>query len=150
MIIDRIIRATYRELIHNQRREVTFWVMATFLPTFILARFVVRADPDLFLNFHGTHVHHFTYGIIILAVAGYAGLVAPVKAKPYVAALYGIGLALAFDEFTLWLHLSSNYYSRGSYDAIIVIGGALVLIVYFQDVGRAITKRVWRRRKLEK
>ena len=150
MIFTRIVKATYRELIYHQRREVTFWVLATFLPTFILCRFIVHADPDLFLNVHGTHIHHFTYGIIILAITGYAGLIVPQSTKPYIAAFYGVGLALAFDEFTLWLHLSTNYYSRGSYDAIIAIGALLIAIVYFQDVARAIARRLWRRKKLEK
>ncbi|MBW4061171.1 hypothetical protein HJC99_01190 [Candidatus Saccharibacteria bacterium] len=150
MTITRIIKGTYRELIYHQRREVTFWILVTFLPTFGIARFVVHTDPTLYFNYHGTHVHHFTYGIVLLTIAGYAGLVVPQRTKPYVAALYGIGLALAFDEFVIWLHLNATYNSDGSTDAVVLITIFLVGVVYFQDVARAIIRRLWRGTKLEK
>ncbi len=43
---------------------------------------------------------------------------------------YGVGLALTFDEFGMWLHLGGGYWQRASFDAITVIGGALLLLAY--------------------
>lgn len=45
------------------------------------------------------------------------------------AAVYGIGLALTFDEFGMWLHLNDFYWQRASFDAITVIMAALALMV---------------------
>lgn len=42
---------------------------------------------------------------------------------------YGIGLALTFDEFGMWLHLGGSYWQRASFDAVVVIAGFLGLIV---------------------
>ncbi|MEI9960480.1 MAG: hypothetical protein WDM76_04900 [Limisphaerales bacterium] len=46
------------------------------------------------------------------------------------AALYGVGLALTFDEFGMWLHLGGSYWQRASWDAVSVIGGGLLLFAY--------------------
>ncbi len=50
------------------------------------------------------------------------------------AIMYGFGLGLTFDEFSLWLRLDDDYYARVSYEAIIVIIVILLNIVYFGDI----------------
>ncbi len=111
-------------------------ILTSFVFTFIAARVMVflivsRRIPDLYLYVGGTHVHHLNYGIFLLsAVGGYLLLGHPTERRLVAsAAAYGIGLALTFDEFGLWLHLGGSYWQRASYDAIVVIGSLLCLIV---------------------
>jgi uncharacterized membrane protein YadS len=112
--------------------DINVWVLAAFLPTFAIARFLVYNFPGLFLNLSGTHVHHFTYGIILLAVSGILALnETEQKTRNTIAVLYGMGLALAFDEFGMWLHLSDAYWVRQSYDAVVIVAAILVSIIYF-------------------
>jgi hypothetical protein len=116
----------------NRSRDIDFWILISFLPTFLIARLLVYANPHLFLNIRGTHVHHYTYGIILLALAGLISLnVKETKWKVPVAVMYGVGLALSFDEFGMWLHLEDDYWVRQSYDAIIIISTLLIGIIYF-------------------
>jgi hypothetical protein len=100
-------------------------VFVAFLLTFVATRLLVfgimaRWLPDLFWHFGGTHVHHLNYGIFLLAGIGAFLLVAPVSpaSRLNVAWLYGIGLALTFDEFGMWLHLGGGYWQRASFDAV--------------------------------
>src|SRR5258708_5046994 len=108
-MILRPFKYAYRELIANRVRQVPFWMLVGFLPTFVAARGVVMWFPNLALNVHGVHVHHFTYGVFILAIVGFASLVSPRRAQPWLAVGYGAGLALAFDEFGMWVRLTANY-----------------------------------------
>ena len=135
-----IFKGVYREIIADQKSEVTFWVLAGFAPALIVARLIVHFAPWLFLTVHKSHVHHFTYGIFILAVAGYLALVAPGRVKHWVAWLYGVGLALAFDEFGMWLHLTNNYNLGISEDALTAILLFLILVVYAADFTRRAVK----------
>lgn len=51
------------------------------------------------------HIHHYVYGIFILAAAGYLALIFKGDgATPWIAALYGLGVGLTFDEFGMWLN----------------------------------------------
>jgi hypothetical protein len=86
--------------------------------------------PDVYLHVGGTHVHHLNYGIFLLVgVGAYLLFRRPTEtALHFVAVLYGIGLALTFDEFGLWLHLGGPYWQRGSFDAIVVVATALALL----------------------
>ena len=129
-------RVAYRELIANRVRQVPFWVLVGFLPTFVLARLLVSFDPALFLDIHGTHVHHFTYGVIILALVGFVSLVSPKHAQSWLAVIYGVGLALAFDEFYMWVHLTTNYNLGQSEDVMVGILVFLVIAVYFTGLIR--------------
>ncbi|MFA6050522.1 MAG: hypothetical protein WC761_04985 [Candidatus Paceibacterota bacterium] len=108
-----------------------FWVLVAFLPTFVIARLVVYNFPNLFLEIRGVHVHHLTYGIILLSIAGLWSLnITSHRQKTWCATLYGVGLALAFDEFGMWLHLEDNYWIRHSYDAVVIITAILFNVVY--------------------
>jgi hypothetical protein len=138
MIILRPITYAYRELIHNRRRQIPFWVLAGFLPTYLIARFVVTNFPNLFLDVRGIHVHHFIYGFFALAIIGFIAIVTE-RARRVQAFFYGIGLALAFDEFGMWTKLTDNYDIGASEDAIAWIFAFLVFLVY----GIGIIRRAW-------
>lgn len=120
-------------------QNVNFWILIAFLPTFVIARAIVYNFPSLFLEVRGVHVHHLTYGIFLLAIAGILSLnFTSWKWKITNALLYGVGLALAFDEFGMWLHLEDNYWIRHSYDAIIILVAILFNIVYLSFFWRRV------------
>lgn len=108
-----------------------------FVVTFIVSRAVVflimsHLMPNLFFYLKGTHVHHLNYGIFLLAAVGGYSIFARPAGRPaeIVALLYGLALALTFDEFGMWLHLGGSYWQRASIDAVIVIAGVIGLIAY--------------------
>jgi hypothetical protein len=111
------------------------WALSSFLLTFVFARCLVfliltHRLPDLYLFVGQTHVHHLNYGIFLLAAVGAVLLFWPPRGRALlvVAVLYGVGLALTFDEFGMWLHLQDVYWQRASYDAVAVIAALLGLI----------------------
>lgn len=111
-------------------------ILVSFLLTFIFVRIYVRLgeigildDPNLYIK--GYHIHHLNYGIFILAINGLLALFfLNTKNRLKIGVLYGIGLALTFDEFGMWLKLENDYYTRLSYDAVIVIIIILSSMVY--------------------
>jgi glucose dehydrogenase len=44
------------------------------------------------------------------------------------ALVYGLSMALTFDEFGMWLHLGGSYWQRASFDAVVVVLGVLGLL----------------------
>jgi ABC-type branched-subunit amino acid transport system permease subunit len=92
----------------------------------------------------GTHVHHLNYGIVLLAGVGAYLLFAHTSERGTTLATlgYGVGLALTFDEFGMWLHLGGSYWQRASFDAIIVLAALLGLL------GFAPPFRAWRPRHI--
>lgn len=94
--------------------------------------------PDLFLYLGGTHVHHLNYGIFLLSLIGaYFLFVRPNgSALRRAAVVYGIGLALTFDEFGMWVHLGGGYWQRASFDAVAVVGALLGLMAAAPTLSR--------------
>lgn len=117
------------ELILHRRKQIPFWVLAGFLPTFLIARFLVASFPDLFLQVRGIHVHHFIYGFFVLAIVGFISILSE-RGRRIQAFAYGVGLALAFDEFGMWMRLTDNYNIDTSEDALAWIFAILVFLVY--------------------
>lgn len=123
-------------------------VFFAFLLTFIAARIVVflimaHRMPDLYLHMGGTHVHHLNYGIFLLSGVGAYLLFAPAteRGSRLAATVYGIGLALTFDEFGMWVHLGGAYWQRASFDAVIVLLALLGLAAFLPP------PREWPRRR---
>ena len=117
------------------RQVVVRIILVAFLITFMTARVLVflivsRRIPDLFLHVGGTHIHHLNYGIFLLSgVGAYLLMMRPQGRWLLIAAAtYGVGLALTFDEFGLWVHLGGSYWQRASFDAVVVIAALLALI----------------------
>jgi hypothetical protein len=128
------VKTAYQYLIVGRKHEVTFWILIAFLLTFVFVRALVYSGAPIFIHVHGTHIHHLTYGIFLLAIAGYLALtVKTPRWQRWIAAFYGVGLALAFDEFGMWLLLRDDYWIRWSYDAALIILVLLINAVYFRD-----------------
>lgn len=118
-------------------RHLARLTFVAFLLTFIAARSLVilimtRKLPDLFLYLGGTHVHHLNYGIFLLATVAGVLLFVPVNAaqRRLCALIYGIGMALTFDEFGMWLHLGGSYWQRASFDAVVVLLSVFGLLAF--------------------
>jgi hypothetical protein len=125
-------------MVHRARE-----VLVAFLFTFIAARILVylimsRRIPDLYAHAGGTHIHHLNYGIFLLSFVGaYLIFDRPEGLKLTLASIiYGIGLALTFDEFGMWLHLGGAYWQRASFDAVVVIAALLSLIAAAPNIRR--------------
>jgi hypothetical protein len=121
-------------------RGLAAWMVAAFLVTFLVTRFVTHAirsgrGPFRNASIGGVHLHHEVYGIFLLLGTGTAEF-AYRPASPWadvLAALFGAGAALTLDEFALWLHLEDVYWSqegRSSVDAVLLafVVGVLLLI----------------------
>lgn len=121
---------------------MSFTILSSFLITFLFVRTYVRLgrmgiieDPNLYIR--GYHIHHLNYGIFLLAVAGILALFfLNTKNRLRIGAIYGVGLALTFDEFGMWLKLEDDYLTRLSYDAMIIITIILASIVYIPSFWR--------------
>lgn len=135
----------------RENKGIPFIIFSSFLGTYIVARLFIFLFPFFFLKIRGIHIHHFAYGIIILSVVGFIDLILRPKGKWLyrTAAAFGVGLALAYDEFGMWLHLTTLGVSRLGYDAIIVIALLFLNIIYFSDfwgrTGRRLLKNIFRR-----
>jgi glucose dehydrogenase len=121
----------------NPLRHLARLTLVAFLLTFIASRTLVilimaRKMPDLFLHLGGTHVHHLNYGIFLLSAVAGVLLFAPLNQtqRSSCALIYGVSMALTFDEFGMWLHLGGSYWQRASFDAVVVILGTLGLLAF--------------------
>ncbi len=130
-------------------RRVARVVFLSFVLTFIASRILVflimaRRLPDLYLHVGGNHIHHLNYGIFLLSGIGAYQLFAvePGAQRERIGLFYGIGLALTFDEFGMWLHLNGEYWQRASFDAVVVLGSVLGLAAFAPPLRRW---RTWHR-----
>ena len=117
--------------------------LIAFILTFIAARILVflimaRLIPNLYFFLRGTHVHHLNYGILLLAVVAAYAIFARPTGRPLrvTAMLYGVAMALTFDEFGMWLHLGGSYWQRASVDAVILIAALLALLGFASAIRR--------------
>lgn len=146
------VRAFFRRFFVTKLEEIPFIIFVSFLATFAVARSYVYLTYNDYLAhpffieaiyFRGIHVHHLNFGIVLLALTGF---IAMYDLRPRIhrmtAILYGIGLALTFDEFALWFLLEDQYYARMTYDVIITIVLIFLNITYFPSFWRRQGKNV--------
>lgn len=95
--------------------------------------FLIEQDLDIpFLQYNivkGYHIHHFTYGILILITVAFISIFLRVAKRSYwLYIFFGIALGLIFDEFGIWLKLDPQYNQLISYIAASIVGLILFLI----------------------
>lgn len=123
--------------------SLIFPITVAFMLTFSGARILSYLVPDLGISINNFRIHHFTWGIFVLAVSGYLALVFDeARAKYLISLLHGFGLGLAFDEFAFWLKLTDDDPARWNYDGFLVVIGFVFLVVSVK-AGVKMLKKLW-------
>ena len=120
-----------------QRSALISWL--AFTATFGTVRgitYSIRSGRGPFgnLSLGGEHLHHYLWGIGLLAGVGAIAVRGDERLRqhPVVAVSYGSGLALIVDEFALLLDLRDVYWARqGRISVDLGIGGVAVAGSYF-------------------
>jgi len=125
------VRAAYREeLDPGQRGVLLSWL--AFTATFAAVRgitYSIRAGKGPFRNVSagGEHLHHYLWGIGMLAGIGAVAVRGEDRHRrhPAVALVYGSGLALIVDEFALLLDLKDVYWAHDGRESVDVAVGLI-------------------------
>jgi hypothetical protein len=123
-----------------QRSALISWL--AFTATFATVRSItysIRSGRGPFgnLSLGGEHLHHYLWGIGLLAGVGAIAVRGDERLRqhPVVAVSYGSGLALIVDEFALLLDLRDVYWARqGRISVDLGIGGVAVAGSYFASL----------------
>lgn len=130
-------------------RAAILWMLIAFVITFLITRTVTRRiqakskEPtedaggrslvgDITIG--GVHIHHQVWGILLVLVSSLLEF-AYRPDRPWVEVLgvfFGIGAALALDEFALWVYMDDVYWKtegRTSIDAVIVAACICLLLL---------------------
>jgi hypothetical protein len=136
--------------IHEGGRLPLLCCLVAFILTFFVTRTFVRfirhraatGRPAKWWqprNVHigGVHIHHVTYGVVLVLVAGLTLVTLSIDGHEseftLAAIFFGVGAALVLDEYALILHLSDVYWSedgRTSVDAVfaaMAVAGLLII-----------------------
>jgi len=126
---------TTTEKIANSDNGAYLYILFPITVVFLLTLTATRLVSNFFPNFFFTlwtesHIHHYSYGIIILVIAGYLALSNNSPRSRYVISMfYGLGLGFVFDEFGMWFHLQDDLVTRLSYDGVIVLIALFILMI---------------------
>ena len=110
----------------------------------------IKAGKGPFRNMSlgGEHLHHYMWGIGMLAGVGGVAVRGDEKLRrhPGTAVVYGVGLALIVDEFALLLDLKDVYWAKeGRVSVDAGIGGSSLVGSYF--AGLPVIREVVRKRR---
>lgn len=144
----------YLENVVDTGRSAALWMLLGFLSTYAVTRAITvrikqrkasgaAGESGAIKDVHigGVHVHHQVWGILLVLFVGLLTFrFSP--GSPWIevlATLFGVGAALALDEFALWLHLEDVYWSeegKKSIDAVVIAAVfGLVLLVGTSPLG---------------
>jgi hypothetical protein len=143
--------AFFSELDPGQQSALISWL--SFSGTFGAVRGITHAikdgkGPFKNLSVGGAHLHHYMWGIGILAGVGAIAVKGDERLRrhPATALAYGVGLALIMDEFALLLDLKDVYWAKqGRISVDLAIGGSSAAASYFTAL--PVIREVGRRRR---
>lgn len=156
---EKVVKATkflpglIKKEVYKRRRSTPFLISISFLISFVAARLWViflKADrgvsPEVTytvgrnLILGGYHVHHITYGIVLLAVSSWLAINYWSKSIARISSiLYGTGLGLIVDELGFIIGGIEPY--RGDREVFFIAVAVIAIlasIVYFPSFYRAI------------
>ncbi|MFJ9529847.1 MULTISPECIES: hypothetical protein [unclassified Streptomyces] len=77
----------------------------------------------------GVHIHHYVWGILLLAIVGVAGLVnRTARARAWMGLAYGVGMALIIDEAALLISLEDVYWDTDGWVSIALAIAVIALV----------------------
>ncbi len=151
------VTALFRRAVVERGAEPPFWATVGFLVSLAGARGVVALilkyglEKRLFALVPGDdpnpmHVHHFNYGLVLIAAAGLAALF-PLgrRALRVLAFAFGAGAGLVFDEFALFWNLNPEYAQALSLYSAAIALVVLINLTWFRGFWGALLRRTWHR-----
>lgn len=130
----------------KERKQIPFTIFVGFWSTYIFVRILLFFFPSLATIVEDVHIHHFSYGIIILTLVGFYSLVMNPHGKKLfkTAFVFGIGLAMTYDEFGMWLKLTDVGVRNYGIVAIATITTIFITILYLDHHWKNFVKKVRR------
>lgn len=116
----------------KERPNLSVLALVSFLASFMATRLFTTLNPRTILISGGYHIHHYWYGLIILAIGGWLGISFENERINRVAAiLFGAGGGIISDE--VGLLLTSNYWTGITYTFLIIfLAFASITILIFR------------------
>ncbi len=112
--------------------------LISFILSFIVARSFTYFYPGIVVISGGLHIHHFWYGIGLLAIGGWLGINYNHKEIDMLAAIiYGVGGGLIADEVGLLLTFG-DYWSGLTWTFIIVVISTVSVLILLSLYRRVI------------
>jgi hypothetical protein len=130
MLVSFIKRLYRTSLGYKERQQYHAYysipVLVGFLVNYGIIQLAVYLYPNFHLDVRGYHIHHYTYGIVLLLIFGYIGLWTQSLKVKYICALaYGVGAAFIIDEAWLWFTLTQTTHYQ-DYDLVFFVAALLV------------------------
>ena len=138
-------------------RRPSFWVLLGVMSALAAARTMVALiianglQKHLFALIggsvgHPVHVHHFNYGIALVALVSVLTLMPSTRrAIRRLGFLFGFGVGLIVDEFALLWNLNPDYYQPSSRLAAAAVILAIAQVVYFRGPWTTLFRRLFAR-----
>ena len=112
------------------------------MTSFLAARAFTTIFPSTVFISGGIHIHHFWYGLILLAVGGWIGISYSDRETDRLAAiLYGAGGGLIIDEVGLLLTFG-NYWTGLTFSVLVVLFGFALVLILLNAYGEAIIREL--------
>jgi tellurite resistance protein TehA-like permease len=130
----RLVSGACNSISKGEKRKtkpnLSILALLCFIISFIVSRTFTTFFPRTVITSHGLHIHHFWYGLALLAIGGWLGISYEDERISRVAAiLFGAGGGMIGDEAGLLLTLG-NYWTNLTYTIVIIfLALALVLIL---------------------
>lgn len=124
------------------RAHLALLALISFALSFTAARIFTYYYPSVVLVSGGVHIHHFWFGVILLAVGGWLGISYTQKEIDRIAALiYGVGGGLIADEVGLLLTFG-NYYSELTWTFMVILLSFILALVLFNKYRQNIVEEL--------
>jgi len=113
---------------------LAFLALLSFVAAFLTARTFGTLNPNTIVVAGGVHFHHFWYGLAMIVVAGWLGIVHNrTQHRRFYAVLFGLGCGLVGDEVGLLLTFG-DYNSSLTFPFFVVVvsGGSMGILLISQ------------------
>ena len=102
-------------------------IVGAMVATFVIIRVMLHHSPNSDFNVAGYNIHHLYTGLVLIVTAGIPLILFPGRWRgtDLVAAMFGIGLSLALDE---WVYLIATDGTNASYLLPVSLWGGVTAI----------------------
>lgn len=127
----------------QERPNLSVLALVSFIASFAVARTFTTFSPGVIVVSGSIHIHHFWFGLVLLAVGGWLGIsYNDERINRLAAILFGAGGGLIGDEVGLLLTLG-NYWSEITYTLVImflaVASTSILIIRYSKTITTELT-----------